>query len=403
MRRVVWIGLALAVAASGAAAQMLPKSPEEALAMEKADRLPPSRFYDVPSPLPPGKPGELIRSEAADDYALPRGASAVRILYHSQNATGGDVAASGVVLLPQGVPPAGGWPVIAWAHGTAGVAKLCAPSAMKDVYYGSEGLYDMLEARFAVVAPDYSGLGAGGPHQYVDKSAQVHDMVNAIPAARAAVPALGRKWVVDGHSQGGFAAWGVAEAQARLADPDYLGAVSVAGAADLHTLLERMGGSADAGFYLRYMAYGIHARFPEFKPSAMLTPAALTKYEDVTTRGCWFYAYAAALSDQDTQLQPGWDKDPWVRRFFAEDALGEHPIGGPMLVIAGEGDKTVPIDSVRDTVAKACKAGLAIDFRPYPGLDHDPTMIRSTPDQLRWIKDRFAGKPAASTCGASHG
>jgi hypothetical protein len=43
---------------------------------------------------------------------------------------------------------------------------------------------------------------------------------------------------------------------------------------------------------------------------------------------------------------------------------------------------------------------VALSFRSYPGLDHDPTMTNSTPDQLAWIKDRFAGKPASSNCAA---
>jgi hypothetical protein len=41
-----------------------------------------------------------------------------------------------------------------------------------------------------------------------------------------------------------------------------------------------------------------------------------------------------------------------------------------------------------------------VTFRSYPGLDHDPTMETSTPDQLEWIRARFAGKPAESNCPA---
>src|SRR6202000_2521960 len=109
---------------------------------------------------------------------------------------------------PSGPEPSGGWPVIAWAHGTSGVARQCAPSLMRDLYYGDEGLPEMLQGGFAVVAVDYHGLGTPGPHQYVSKIAQAHDVIYAIPAAHAAVPTLGRQWVVDGHSQGGLAAWG---------------------------------------------------------------------------------------------------------------------------------------------------------------------------------------------------
>jgi len=49
-------------------------------------------------------------------------------------------------------------------------------------------------------------------------------------------------------------------------------------------------------------------------------------------------------------------------------------------------------------VKKACGTGIALSFRSYPGLDHDPTMVKSTPDQLAWVRDRFAGKPFTSNC-----
>ena len=106
---------------------------------------------------------------------------------------------------------------------------MCAPSLQKDVAYGEEGLMPMVRAGFAVVADDYHRLGTDGVHQYLNKVAQGRDVIYSIAAAHAAVPALGKRWVVDGHSQGGMTAWSVAEMEATLRDPDYLGAVSVSG------------------------------------------------------------------------------------------------------------------------------------------------------------------------------
>lgn len=50
------------------------------------------------------------------------------MLYRSQDAHGIPVATSGIIALPRTDPPAGGFPVISWAHGTTGVADGCAPS-----------------------------------------------------------------------------------------------------------------------------------------------------------------------------------------------------------------------------------------------------------------------------------
>jgi hypothetical protein len=151
------------------------------------------------------------------------------------------------------------------------------------------------------------------------------------------------------------------------------------------------------------MAYAIHVLTPSFEPQDMLEGIAREHYEDVTTKGCWDYAYASFLNAPPGKVvKSGWDKTAAAEKFFKNDELGAAPIDGPMLVIAGEADKTVPIAAMRDTVAIACEHGLALTFRSYPGLDHDPTMINSTPDQLNWIRDRFAGKPGGSNCPA-HG
>ena len=95
--------------------------------------LPLTKFYESPVPLPTAKPGELIRSEQFDEYQLSYEVSTYRILYHSRSARDEDVAVSGVVLLPEGSAPAGGWPIIAWAHDFTGSARECAPSLLKNL------------------------------------------------------------------------------------------------------------------------------------------------------------------------------------------------------------------------------------------------------------------------------
>src|SRR5215471_8625502 len=340
----------LALAPAGVASQELPKSAAEAATMEAADALPITAFYDTPS-LAATRPGALLRQEAFTGYQLPAGVRAVRILYHSLDAGGRDVASSGVVLVPSGPAPKNGWPLIVWAHGTSGVARRCAPSLMKDVYYGEEGLFPMVRAGYAVVAPDYHGQGTAGVHQYVNKAAQVNDVVYAVPAARAAVSELGAGWVVDGHSQGGMAAWGVAEAEQTRHDEGYLGAIAVAPASQLGAAFAHPSDAAGASFYLDFIAWAVRALTPTFEPSDMLTGAALARYPDVTSNGCFYYAYASFLGDAAPPLlKTGWNETPAAQRFFRGAEIGREPIAGPLLVVAGEADQTVPIAAVRTTV-----------------------------------------------------
>jgi len=78
--------------------------------------------------------------------------------------------------------------------------------------------------------------------------------------------------------------------------------------------------------------------------------------------------------------------------------LAQAPAAGPLLVIAGEADESVPFAPLRAVAERACRNGSALTFRSYPGLDHAPMMDKSTPDQLAWVRDRLAGKPTLSNC-----
>ncbi len=398
----VLASLALSLAAMSAAPAADSAEPADAVAaasaLERSDRLPLTEFYVAPVDITGTRPGDLLRAERFDGYSLPPGAGAVRILYHSLNSAGAAVATSGVVLIPAGSPPPGGWPIIAWAHGTSGVARLCAPSAMKNVYYG-DVLTAMVAAGYAVVATDYHGLGAPGEHEYLSKLAQAQDVVYSVAAARKAVRSLGERWVVDGHSQGGLASWGVAELESRLADPNYLGAIAVASGVREAGFLKHLNDTPGLGFTLTYIAFGIHAHDPSFQPARFLADAAQGNAAATTTQGCW--AYGAALNRSippGAFLREGADSNRWVRRFVSDLSLGRLPARGPILVLAGEADPIVPVGGVRATFLQACHAGQQVTLRTYPGLDHHGVMVKSLPEQLAWIATRFRGGTVSSNC-----
>ncbi|MDE1924184.1 MAG: alpha/beta fold hydrolase [Gammaproteobacteria bacterium] len=380
----------------------LPKSRSQALAMEAQDALPLTRFYDPP-PLGDRKPGTLIRAEPFNGYSLPPGARAVRILYVSRALDGARDAVSGVVLIPAGSPPRGGWPVIAWAHGTSGVARMCAPSLMKDVEYGSEGLMPMVAAGFAVIATDYAGLGTPGPHPYDNKIAQANDVAYSVPAAHAAVPSLGRRWVAIGHSQGGIAVWGVAEFEARHSDPTYRGAISVAGDMSFEGFEahDARDFAAITNMYWPLTAFGVKASYPSFDVRRMLSGPMLARYKDMTTMGCWYYDYAVAAEiGAQAAVRPGWNRAAELARYNRDGRSADKAIRGPLMVLAGDDDRSVNFANIKAGVARACRLRLPIEFVHRPGLDHDPLMEKTIGLQLAWTRARLEGRPWRGNCGA---
>jgi hypothetical protein len=352
-------------------------------------RLPLTGFYDTPHPLPFGKPGELIRSESIDQYNLPYELSVLRILYHSRTALGEDVAVSGVVLIPDGKPPANGWPVIAWGHEFTGMARSCAPSLMKNL--GSGPILAMYaNLGYAVVATDYSGLGADSGKPVLDMQSNALDIMYSVPAARSAAKQIGFKWIAVGAFQGGLAAVAIAESQ--VDDPGYLGSIDSSGLADAQDADERFAlGSSNR--ILLSVAATLKAMYPEFRVSDMLKDNALTPYEHV--------ALACGRVEPEfssEMLNPGWQSNRFVRELFSRNTPGLKAAHGPLLVISGEIDPAIPSDMTAKTVARMCKQGSRVLFLKYRDLDASGAMGASVSDQISWIKARFDGHPAPGNC-----
>lgn len=395
-----WLAALLLLTAGVSAAHAGAASAAAALQAQRADALPIAQLYRTPHPFPDRPPGSLVGSQSTDLYDLPGGVRAVRIAYLSRSAANKPVMATAVVLIPFGQPPSGGWPVIAWAHGTAGVARVCAPSLMKDIYYGWEGLFEYPMMGYAVVATDYAGLGTRGPHQYMSIAAQARDVIYSVPAARSAVPALGARWVVVGHSQGGAAALEVSQLEHSLRDPVYLGSVSLAPPTDLYAMWHRpIEASAVVAGYLDIIALGIQAADPSFQPRQMLGKAALAGLPAVKNEACLEAAGALfAHAPIDELLVPHWADVPAVVRFARVNSPDTTPGYGPILLLQGTADRTIPAPLTLQAAHKLCRLGDKVQYQTYAGMDHDPLVFASLKDQLRWIHARFAGEPAPSNC-----
>lgn len=186
--------------------------------------------------------GSVIDTQARPDGW--RGAAhGIAIDYWTRGADGQRVPASGGLLLPAGRPPAGGWPVVAYTHGTSGYGPGCggqsAPDAKSDRFVAR-----LLASGYAVVAPDYVGLGRfdTGVHPYLNVDSEGAATIDLLHAARTVEPRLADKWVVAGPSQGGHAALATAHLQSRYGAPtDFRGAIAVDPESDVEEVMSLLG------------------------------------------------------------------------------------------------------------------------------------------------------------------
>jgi pimeloyl-ACP methyl ester carboxylesterase len=355
-----------------------------------ARTLPLTRFYDTPDPLPPGKPGELIRSMPFDSYNLPLEVSAIRILYYSRSASGANVAASGVVLFPDRKPPKEGWPVIAWAHAINGVARQCAPSLARNLQHGPF-LSMYVGLGYAVVATDYTGLGTNFRNAFVDATSNAFDIVDSVVAARRALPQLGSRWIAMGAGEGGMAAAALAEMDQDFLDSNYLGSIAISRLSDLHDIY---GSPSSLSSNLPLLlAYGVKTVYPDFEVHDILSDRAFPAYEQIA-QTC---GGSQVAQENSAMLKPKWESNKFVQDYFNRNRVGLKKARVPLLVLSSEADPSIA--ETTKIIARLCGQGDQVQFVKYAESDPGKLIGDSVRDQISWIQARFAQAAPRSNCG----
>lgn len=242
-------------------------------------------FYTWSGVLP-DKPGVLLRQEPTTQ-GMPAGSRALRILYTTTGLRGQITPASGLVVVSS-TGPAGPRPVVLWEHGTTGVAQKCAPSILKDPF-GAGALFieDRVVAHdWAIVAPDYLGLGVSPPHPYLVGIPEARSALDAVRAARQLTSIrLGDQTVVWGHSQGGSAAlWTAIEQPSYAPDVPLSGVAALAPASDLVSFATSLQTSKVAMLFAALMIAGYSNAYTDVAFNDYVRTSARTVAHSVVGR-----------------------------------------------------------------------------------------------------------------------
>jgi acetyl esterase/lipase len=346
------------------------------------------------APTPPA-PGTVIRSEP---MAAPAGANAWRVLYHSRNLAGDDIAVSGFVVAPDGPAPKRGRPVVAWAHGTTGLADACAPSVAPDPVAGVPFVDDLLAAGYVVAATDYEGLGTPGVHPYLVGESEGRSVLDAVRAARTLPVGAGRRVAVLGHSQGGHAALFAGEIAQQYAPELSVRAVAAgAPVADVGAFLDFVVDSPGRAGFVPMAVAGSRAAYPELGAVSVLSADAQARSE-VAVSECGAAALAAfADGDGSTLLGPDRRAPAWLRR-LQENTAGRRPSAAPVLVWQGGADDLTPEPLAAAYVTRACAHGTPVGYRIYPDANHGTVFGAARADVLAFLGARFARAGVADDC-----
>ena len=366
-------------------------------------------FYSLPANASfANPPGSLLKLETGTNtslYTIPPSTALSRMLYQTSTLNGTRIPASAYILFPYSPLP--GNPVVGFAHGISGGFPDCAPSHIRNLWYHYITPFVLALRGYTVLAPDYAGLGVSHDydnnsirHPYTANPAHVDDLFYAVQAAQEAFPNLSRDFVLVGHSQGGGAVWSAAQRQAREPVAGYLGGVAASPVADTYALVKGAGQAGAATAML--IANALRDVFPGFEAGTFLTDEGVKTYELVESiQGCQSVDLEA-FADEGLVVDGWWDSWP-ARGFFDWTRNGGQALGGPLLVLQGTADATVPAELTDSAVnqTRAAYPDSALEYVTYPGVDHVPTMYASQPRWLDWIGERFAGTPVTKGCGAA--
>ena len=348
--------------------------------------------------------GQLIAAEPVVD--TPGGMQAWRIEYWTRTDRNRAIRATGMVVAPREAVPARSRDVLAWTHGTWGVATKCAPSLSANFWKVTPAL-DAVLGGYVVVAPDYPGLGSGGVHPFLVGQDTGRSVLDAVRAARS-IPgaAAGNRVAIWGESQGGHAALWTAQISRAYA-PD-LQVVGVAAAAPPTNLIENLRQSPNKAVVTMFTAFIGHSWSNHY--GAPLATLGGPQTRGIITRlaqnNCielekkpklgtiiGLLTLQSRLKNKDLGVI-----QPWAR-LARENSPTTVSYGVPMLITQNPKDDLVAPSVTRGHAKALCRSGARLRYISISGSGHATSAKDSATETLAWIGDRFAGRAAPSNCG----
>jgi uncharacterized membrane protein HdeD (DUF308 family)/pimeloyl-ACP methyl ester carboxylesterase len=363
-------------------------------------------FYRWSARLPE-RPGVLLR-EQRTVQGMPPHSRGYKILYTTTGLDGRISPASGLVVVPAGAP-SGSLPALLWEHGTTGVAQKCAPSALAAPFTAGAMFVsaEVLAHGWALVAPDYLGLGAAPPHPYLVGVPAARSALDAVRAARqVSAIHISAQTVVWGHSQGGGAAlWTAIEAPLYAPDVRRSGIAALAPAADLNSLAKDFEHSRVGALFTSFMIAGYSSAYPDVSFNDYIRASARAIVRRIVGRCLSEPATLLSLPAVLTGAQL-FSEQPTSGSLGARliQNIPERRTGVPTLIAQGQADRLILASVQHEFADRLCKNGSRLEYRTYPGLDHVPLVEANSPlipYLMDWTTARFKRIRAPSNCPVS--
>ncbi len=370
-------------------------------------------FYAEPADLADLPNGTVLASRVVEpkSFLLPLPAHAWQVQYKTIDNHGAPRAFVATVLVPHGEwTGAGPRPLLSYQVAEDGVGARCAPSyalrggidgVPSNAYTETGMIRFALQQGWTLVVPDYQGpdsdlFGAEG---------YVHGVLDGIRAARAFAPAA-----VDpaapigmwGYS-GGAQATAIAAQQQRGYAPELpVTGVALGGiVADLEaTMAGFSGGIAGGGAVVGLV--GLDRSYPDADVAGYLNEAGRAMM--AASRADCLLDAAVAYPFLDAATLEAWPGSITDNPALSEVVRRASPLfrpgapTAPVLIYHAVADEFAPVAAARAMAGKYCADGIAVELVEHSFGEHGTEAMVGLPTALTYLADRFAGRPAVSTC-----
>lgn len=368
-------------------------------------------FYTPPAGFAHARPGTVLRSrdvELAFLGLVPQRIIATQLLYRSTDLNGAPHVAVTTVVAPAERTPERPCPIVSYQCAIDAVATRCFPSYA--LRRGARAVGALAQFEFllisaalaegwAVSIPDHEGVRGiwGAPHEpgyhVLDglRAALNHESLNLSPDAPIGL------W---GYSGGGLAtAWAAEVLDEYAPELNLVGAVLGSPVGDLGHTYRRLNGTIFSGLPAMVVAALSHV-YPDLDRiiAEHATPEGKTMLKDIasmTTVGAVLRHIRKDMNDLVDGPLERLLSTPEVRHVFDSIKLGKTAPSIPVLIVQAVHDRLISVESIDDLTDAYVAGGTDVTYHRDMFSEHMLLHPMSAPMTLRWLRDRFAGRPSS--------
>jgi len=366
-------------------------------------------FYDPPVGFQHSRPGTVLRSrdvELAFLGVIPQRITATQLLYRTTDMHGNPDAAATTVIVPAERAPKAVTPVISYQCAIDAVTSRCFPSyalRRRAVAPGAVAQFEFvlvaaaLAEGWAVSVPDHEGREGmwGAPYEpgyhVLDglRAALNTERLGLAPSAPVGL------W---GYSGGGLAsAWAAELAGSYAPELNVVGAVLGSPVGDLGNTFRRLNGTYMSGLPALVVA-ALADIYPELNKiiqehATEEGKRLLERLHHMTTAEAVIRMVKRDMDDMvDVPLQQILDS-PELKRIFDDIKLGAVVPTPPVLIVQAVHDQLISVADIDELADTYSAAGANVTYHRDLFSEHLLLHPMSAPMTLRWLTDRFNGKP----------